>query len=316
MPGDRGPVKRLLPIVVAGVLALVAFASAFALNTGLKMALAVPDDVVLEGSGEEVEAPSVAEGPGEKPAASVPSSSRGLSRQQYVDAILRRNLFDSASIGKAVASTGAETAITNLSVRLLATMVAEPAAYSSALIAEEGKDNSAKGYGIGDKIQDAEIVAIEKRKVTLKRGDGNLEYLTMDDKVPAAPGGGTAVAAAPAEGALDGVTQLGENKYAVERRILDQYLSDLDALSKMARVIPHKGPDGEVDGYRLSGIRRNSPLQQLGIKNGDVIHNVNGTSLANMTDAMGAFQQLSGANNFSFDVSRRGQRQTMEYEIR
>ncbi|MBT3219148.1 MAG: hypothetical protein HN348_08660 [Proteobacteria bacterium] len=44
----------------------------------------------------------------------------------------------------------------------------------------------------------------------------------------------------------------------------------------IARELPHRGPDGEHDGVRMSGIRRNSPFDVMGIRNGDIVHSVNG----------------------------------------
>ena len=40
--------RRVFPLLVALVLAMFAFASAFALNTGIKLALALPEGAVLE----------------------------------------------------------------------------------------------------------------------------------------------------------------------------------------------------------------------------------------------------------------------------
>jgi len=80
--------------------------------------------------------------------------------------------------------------------------------------------------------------------------------------------------------------------------------------------VPHKGSDGEVDGYRLSAIRRGSLFDKLGIKNGDVVHAVNGLPLTNMEGAMSAFQSLQSEDEFSFDVTRRNKKSTFEYEIR
>ena len=118
------------------------------------------------------------------------------------------------------------------------------------------------------------------------------------------------------DSATEGITKESETKYTVERSVLDKYLGDIEGLSKMARAMPHKGADGSTDGYRLSGIRRNSPLYALGIRNGDVIHTVNGTSLANPADAMGAFQSLGSTSNFNFDITRRNNPVTMEYAVK
>jgi type II secretion system protein C len=196
--------------------------------------------------------------------------------------------------------------------------VAEPDEFSFALIAQEGPEAPAMSYGIGDALADAVIARIEPRQVVLRKPDGTEEILTMA-KDQVAQGGGPRPPVEPrppTEGAVEGITELGENKYAIDRSVVDKYLGDMTALSSMARAIPHRGPDGEIDGYRLSGIRRTSPLSQLGIKNGDVVHTVNGQSLTTLTDAMSAFQSLQSQSSFAFDVTRRGQKQTMEYQVR
>lgn len=305
--------KRALPFFIAFGLAVAAFIAAFAVNLGVRYAVAVPDGTEL--AKPEVGDAVVAASENNEPETKAPARVRSLTRKQFVDSILGRNIFDSAAIGKAAAveESGGQ-AITDLNVKLIATIVAEPEQFSSALIAESS-GGASRGYGIGDRIMDAEIISIEKKKVTLKRGDGNIEVLTMDAKEEN-PETGAPAAGAPAAEGLEGVTSLGENKYAVDRNVLTKYMGDLDGLSKLARPVPHKDADGNIDGYRLSGIRRNSPLSQLGIKNGDIIHNVNGQSLASPTDAMGAFSALQTSSSFSFDITRRGQKQTMEYEIR
>ena len=52
----------------------------------------------------------------------------------------------------------------------------------SCLIAEEKSEDGAAGYGIGDTVMDdATVHRIEQKRVVLKRSDGELEYLAMDD---------------------------------------------------------------------------------------------------------------------------------------
>ncbi len=303
--------KRRLPILIAAVVALVAFVSAFAVNTGIQRMLGLPEGAVLA----TIDAPGPMADAGSSPDRDPSEAPRstGLSRDAYVRAILQRNIFDHTKVGLEP-GPGPGNAQSDLSVRLLGTIVAQPAEFSSALLAWEGKEGRATGYGIGDKLQDAEIVAIEQKKVTIRRGDGRTEYLTMDGKgdAPPPPAGDK-----PAEeGAVEGVSELGEGKYEVDRALIDKYTSDLESLSKMARAIPHRGTDGEIDGYRLSGIRRNSLASQLGIRNGDVIHTVNGKPLASMQEAMAAYQELQTGSSFNFEVTRRGAKQTLEYTVK
>ncbi len=329
--------RRSTPYIVSALLTVLGVGSALGVNAGVRAAVQLPAEVVLEPSGsdgrvpdaavasgipaEGADAPSEGPTPSADPASAAdagapakPERPRGRTLQQYRDAILARNIFDHTATPDSGAPSS-DPAPTDLNLRLVATLVAEPSQYSSALIVENGKEGSATGYGIGDRIGDAEITAIEARRVSLLRGNGTTEYLLLEDKAAAPP-------AAPTEGkpaeenTEGGISQLGENRYAIDRSILDKHLTDLTALSTMARAVPHRGTDGEVDGYRLSGVRRNSTLYQLGIRNGDVVHNVNGSSLASMQDAMTAYQGLQSQSRFTFDITRRGQRQTMEYEVR
>jgi S1-C subfamily serine protease len=114
----------------------------------------------------------------------------------------------------------------------------------------------------------------------------------------------------------EGVEKVDDNNYVIDRELVDRYLTDLDAIGRLGRAIPHRGSDGEIDGYRLSGVRRRSIGDKIGIKNGDIVHSVNGASLDSMQGAMAAYQTLQSENRFTFEVTRRGQRQTMSYEVK
>jgi type II secretory pathway component PulC len=98
--------------------------------------------------------------------------------------------------------------------------------------------------------------------------------------------------------------------------MIDRYMGNMDALSKLARARPHNDESGNADGYRLSGVRRNEELYQLGIRSGDVIHSVNGKPLTDMTGAMSALQQLQSGSDFQFEITRRGAKQTMSYRVK
>lgn len=242
---------------------------------------------------------------------------RARPKSFWVDPIIKRSIFDSSSVnspgGGAVGPVGDEQK-SDLNVVLLATVVATPAEYSSALIAESKGSKGALGYTIGDSLLgEAEIVRIEQRKVFVRRSSGSIEYIAMD-------GGTYTKTTAPAGAAAGdeeaGVTATGDNKFTVERSVLDAALANPEKLASQVRVVPHKDASGNVDGYRLSGIRRKSLFYSLGIKNGDVVHTVNGRQLSSMGTAMDAYTDLQNESSFNFEITRRNQRQTFEYEVR
>jgi general secretion pathway protein C len=307
-------VKRASPIIALLLIALLAFGSAYGLNRVIASFLVVPESALVTQSADDQAGPG-AEGDLQE----VRATPKG--RRDYVDGILKRNIFDAEFIALYNPSpTNSETneeseRKTDLKVRLIGTVVAEPAAYSSALIADDDRNAEALGYGVGDKLYDAELTAIEARRVTLRRSDGSIEFLTMDpdEKAPARKSTTTAKAT---DGDDDGIQEVAEGKYIVPRETMDKYMSDLDALSRMGRALLHRGPDGEYDGYRMSAIRRNSMADKLGIKNGDIVHSVNGMALNSMSGAMNAMQTLQTEAEFGFEITRRGQKSTLSYEIR
>ncbi|MFH1469717.1 MAG: type II secretion system protein GspC [Pseudomonadota bacterium] len=300
---------------VGAVLAVAALAAAFATDLIIGHFVGLPE-------GQSVAKARVAE-PSASPerAPRRRESTRVPAKSTYLDPILRRNIFDSTAVGSTAVEggeTGEDGRRTDLHLTLLGTVVAQPASGSSALIAAgDGRDAKALGYGIGDVLlEEATILRIEQRKVVLRRSDGSLEYLDMGGEgakkeSPRSTGG----AVAGTEDS-EGITQTGEFSWEVDESVISGALGNIDSLVSQVRAIPHKGPDGEIDGFRLSAIRRGSLLQKLGIKNGDVIHGVNGTPMTSATGAMGAFQSMQSERQFSFDVSRRNQKHTFEYSIR
>ena len=297
--------KRAAPWIVVGVLSLLVALTAFGVNQVIRRFLELPDGaeaaVVVADAGTTSQP---------APVAGTPAI---MSKRQYIDGILARNIFDSSAIGREAAATASDTSLEDLNLRLIGTMVAAPARFSAAFISENTDDAQPLSYGIEDRIADATIIAIEVDTVTLRRGDDSTEVLSMTDEEPArTPAARTASSGDDDD---DGVEKVDDNNYVIDRELVDRYLTDLDAISRLGRAIPHRGSDGEIDGYRLSGVRRRSIGDKIGIKNGDIVHSVNGQTLNSMQGAMAAYQTLQSESSFTFEITRRGQRQTMSYQV-
>jgi type II secretion system protein C len=244
------------------------------------------------------------------------SGPRAKSEQVYLDGILCRNVFDPESISDCqdrVKSNrgGGSGAMSDLPVTLVGTMVADPAEYSVAFIREDGKETGS--FGISDSLLDAVIIGIEQDRVKVRRSNRSEEFITMDEerreKKPERR------ASSNADDDEEGIEKVGENKFVVSRDLLDKYINDIESISRMGRALLHRGPDGEFDGYRLSAIRRNTLADKLGIRNGDVVHSVNGQSLNSVQSAMEAYQTMTSENAFSFEVTRRGQKVDLDYSV-
>ena len=266
--------------------------------------------------------------------------------KDYMTPILKRNLFDSSRTGQAPTIEEDESgfAATELDLYLIATMVADSPEQSLALmVSKDGKDRP-QVYGPGDTLNGgAEIIEIrgrthltlkkDKDKGSNRRGRMQLGLTDAAYRQPSVliqngdktevlwmTGQGYGKNADPKAASTSTteelVTKAGPNKFIVAPSLIDQITADPEALTGKVRVSAHKGPDGQVDGFRLSGIRRRSLFKQLGIKNGDIVHTVNGQLLSDANAAANAYRSLAGTSNFTFEVTRRNERQTFEYEVR
>jgi general secretion pathway protein C len=208
-----------------------------------------------------------------------------------------------------------------LRLQLLATMVANPAIYSSALISDLEKQESTR-FTIGDKIRDQyevhDIIREPQRVIIVNDETHRLEYIdgtpgtgqTLADtpKLPVSPVPG------PGGAEQEGIKKLSENKYEISRAKLDATLADMNSLATQARIVP-SFKNGQADGFKLFSIQPGSVYSAIGVENGDVIERINGFDINSPEKALEAYSRLKDSANFDIQVERRGQPVTMSYTI-
>lgn len=320
-PLNRGQIAGVFggATVVAALLAL-------AVDGGLARMLSVPGMEGRAGGGDAL----VAAGPEDTDAGGLEDEldagmdgslgarlpPRRISESEYRKAILDRNIFDQSAIGRDDGAPGGNGSgpeeDRKLNVQLVGTVVAVPESYSAAFILEEGKTH-AYAFGIGQKVVGAEILLIEEDRVRVRRADGGEEWIRIDDERPDLDRPIASSDVPPS--AVEEVEQIGEDQFVVSRQMVTEALSDMESLSRMARPLLHRGPDGEFDGYRLSAIRRGTLLDKLGVRNGDIVHSVNGMDLNSVQGAMQALEALESESKLEFKVTRRGEEKTLSYDL-
>ncbi len=114
---------------------------------------------------------------------------------------------------------------------------------------------------------------------------------------------------------VSGISETGPYRYDVERELLDHYTGNLREAEKLAATSWHK-QDGEIDGFRVKKVRCGSPLHQLGFRNGDVIHSVNGKPVTTTTQALLAFRKVRKHDRLVFQVTGwKGDRKTLRFRM-
>lgn len=331
------------------MLAVFALGLALATNALVARLLTVDADKLALASrrGTAVAASSPAEGGdeatgGETADAELAESSRSSSQRPrrlawYQDPIIRRNLFDSANALSGIPEGGPKEgsgdddgAKSDLDAVLISTAVASDPVWSTALISVASGPKEV--YRHGEALLTATIVDIRSpwldedgshhpaRVVVIR--DGNREFIEVGEAPkPGArrkDGKDSKAKAKPKKTSgrhtWDGIHDLGGGKYSVEQSEIDYALSNLDKLSREARIVPNFA-DGSTNGFKVFSIRRNSALRKMGLKNNDVLTSVNGFDLSDTEKALEIYSKLQSDKSFSLEVLRNGEPMTLEYSV-
>lgn len=114
----------------------------------------------------------------------------------------------------------------------------------------------------------------------------------------------------------EGIKQMSEWEYQIDRNRLNEELQDMGKLGRDARVMPNYDRDsGTYQGFKLIGVKPNSLYRAIGIRSGDVLLQVNGQELSSPTKALELFNQLQTSSNITIDIMRQGQKHTLVYKI-
>jgi general secretion pathway protein C len=189
-------------------------------------------------------------------------------------------------------------------------------------------------YRPGMQVEGHELVGIREHRVFLRPSGATLCQIAMFQPPQVAGAAPTSMPSEPAplpppattevskpSGGLSeeelnqGITQVSDTSYNVNRSLLDKVLSNQAELMRAARIIPYE-ENGRVIGVKVYGIRRSSLLGKLGVQNGDVLRTINGFDLSSPDSALEAYTKLREMDQFSIAMMRRGQPRTQEYSVK
>lgn len=108
----------------------------------------------------------------------------------------------------------------------------------------------------------------------------------------------------------DKIHKISDTQFEVERSAVPQIIQNYAQLAAGLRTRTTK------DGVRLSGIKGNSILNTLGMKNGDVLKAINGFDMSDQDKALEAYAKLKTASHLSITVERGGSPSTIDIGIK
>ncbi|HWP93684.1 MAG TPA: type II secretion system protein GspC [Thermodesulfobacteriota bacterium] len=268
-----------------------------------------------------------------KPGTTTSSESKGqklkqLNSRSSYEIILKRNIFglQSTTSGNSLIQDAPQT---TLNLELLGTAI-EPGERSIAII-KNLDTNKVRGYLEGELIdiiqsERVKLAKIENCRALVERSDGAEtirckkdldENASSDNKSRlgqvSALDRSSIVSSRSAvlpKSEAEGIKEVNEGEYEIDRKMLDELLSDPNQLLTQARVIPQE------DGLRFFAIRPNSIFFMIGLRNGDILHKINDVELSNVENALSLFEELRGESQFNINLTRRGQKFTYEYSVK
>lgn len=236
--------------------------------------------------------------------------------------ILQRDIFNSAggSLSFAPAApanrtSAAPTAGGGGSWTLIGTVSG-----GSKLLATLSNAGRAKTYALKAELPGgARLTRIERSRVTLTLAGGREQQLELPKQGSSSTPARQAASRRPTSRGQKGrqtfaVRSLGKNRWQIPRSEAEKARSNIGDLLKQARVEPYV-ENGKTEGFVVKMIQPGSLFNQIGLRVGDVLREINGVSLESPEKALQVFQQLRQAKQINVALERRGTAMTFSYEI-
>jgi general secretion pathway protein C len=177
-------------------------------------------------------------------------------------------------------------------------------------IVEELSSKRQLFFRLHDHIHDVgEITEIHRDGMVVRQGDQQefLELAASQTEKPPAAQVIAKAAIVPVPGS--------PIRTVLDRRDVEQAMGDLPKLLSQARAVPYM-VNGSMNGFRLDSIAPASFYEKIGLKQGDVLQQVNGVDIRDPGTMLTLFQQLRNEKTVKLDVLRSNQRTAMTFDIR
>ena len=109
------------------------------------------------------------------------------------------------------------------------------------------------------------------------------------------------------------VIDAGDHKI-VDKSLLDHYSKNIDDIYKDIGITDIK-KGKELEGFRISFIRKGSPFAKLGLKRGDIIKSINGQKIDSYNAAFGVYKNIQNIENLTMGIQRGKEEMELEYEV-
>lgn len=254
-----------------------------------------------------------------------------------IKSVLKRNIFNKEGTlgGESEIDTNEEEKIvtdqivkSTLPLKLWGTIYGGDPVSGIAMI-EDTRKKTTNSFMVGDRLTDNAVMKqILKEKIIFER-NGQLEYIELEKEELVRRKRGQGRSSGPssvtpdrprqASGRLnkfkeDGY-EFGDGKIKMTNEYKQKLITtDFSKVLQDAKAEPNM-VEGRLQGFKLTRIRSPSIYEKSGLKNGDIVTEINGVELTSASQAIRTLQSLRTANQIEVTVIQDGVKNTLEISI-
>jgi len=232
-------------------------------------------------------------------------------------AIIRRNIFCGADSSQAMrkllwdenAAGSIQSAEEELGLVLIGT-IAGSLPFSRAII-KNVESKIPQLYKIGGTVAGARIKSVERDAVILvHNGQSKILRLHVGRDHTESRSGATLAKSSELSKAAQPVLPVGESDSKIPAT-----LGHLENIFDKAIIEPH-AVNGQTEGLRVTGLENVPFVKDIGLKNGDIIRQVNGHHLTNKRKAYQILQKARRQPTLSVELLRQGKTKELSFNLR
>lgn len=255
--------------------------------------------------------------------------------QKNIESIVRRNIFNSEGATGDEAATGAkpqeqvtEVVKSALPIKLVGTIYGgDP--FSGIALVENTTKRTINSFMISDTLaKDAVIKEIHKERIIIDN-NGRLEFIEVDQQqltrskrrkkaAPLVASAGIAPLATdpPPSAYKEEGFERKDREMSMTQSYRNKLLStDFTKVLQDAKASPNI-VDGELKGFVLTRIRKDSIYEKAGLQNDDIVEEINGIPLTDTSQAIKTLQSLRNESEIELRINRGGSPQKFLLNIR
>ena len=235
------------------------------------------------------------------------------------DIIVERNIFGSSGWSSAKHNPEQETKENSISVlkaqlRLLATVAGDEEV--ACAVIENVKTKIQDLYRIGDIIEGTRIERIDRNKIVLiNAGQREILNLYVTDGISDRIEKSTEPVIAQKPDAAEAVNIISPTEREINKKAFLARVGGMEAILKTVEVAPYL-ENGQEKGVRITGLEGLSMARFVGFENGDIIQNINGSTVTNRRKAFQILRKARSQSSINIQLLRGQQEKKLSFGIK